>query len=78
MKFAVLKFRVFNKDFHRIMKCKLILDEADLENMINFLESSKDRIIVLDEVQTFEGRDMLCDMLRRIRKELEDDLYYLP
>ena len=78
MKFAVLKFRVFNKDFHRVMKCKLIVEEPDLDNMIRFIESSKDRIIIFDEVRIFEGRDMVGDMLRRIRKELEDDLYSLP
>jgi len=78
MRFGIIKFRVFDRDFKRIMRCKLIVEESDLNNMLRFIESSNNRIIIFDEIRVVDGDLTVQEILKRIKRELDDNFCYLP
>ena len=75
--YNLIKFRVFNKEYKKIMSCRMLILNEDLTKIIEFLVSN-DRIIVFDEIKEFKGRNEILEMLRKIKNEIEDEnqLYF--
>jgi hypothetical protein len=70
--YCLVKFRVFDKGYKKLMNCKIVVLQEDLTKILSFLESNN-RIVVYDEIKEFRGKNEIVEMLRQIKNDIEDE-----
>jgi len=74
-KYALVKIRIFDKNQVKKMNCRFIILEDDLEKIMSFIESSN-RIVIYDSVEVFYGNNFIQDLLRKIKRDLEQEMLF--
>jgi len=72
--YCLLKFRVFDRDYKKLMSCKMIVFKENLSRILVFLNSN-DRIVIYDEIREAEEDDLIRRMLLKVKDNLQDELF---
>ena len=74
--YAIISFRLYNTEYQKIMSCKMILEEKDLRDVIEFLDSSDKRILVYDDIKIYSGKELINQMVKKVKNDIDQEMLF--
>jgi len=70
--YVVVSFRVYDKNYKKIMACKLFIEEKDLKNVLDYIDGSDNRIVIYDSINVYRGKEFIKEMIKKVEKDVEE------